>query len=449
MWRRPLLLTLTLTLLLLGLNSRAWAIPAFAEQTGQPCSQCHVGAFGPQLKPYGRDFKLFGYVSSDGEKHLPGVAITLQSGYTRTAEDQPGNADQGLKANHNLILDQQVSVYFGGRLGNETGAFVQGTYDGTMAAWAWDNLDLRYAHAATLFGKDVVAGLTLNNSPTVQDLWNSTPVWGFPYNGSSVAATPAAAALADGGLGQQVLGAGAYLMWNDLLFAEFTSYRALNAALLNHLGTGPNRGGPTDVYSGAIPYVRLALQHETDTHYAELGAYTLDARRFPGGDRSAGLTDRLRDWAVDANYQYKGSDTHYLSAHALFLREDATLDASRVLSGTQPSNRLDTLRADLSYSYRNTWTPTLQWFRTRGSSDPAWWGTGAATPDSRGTVLELAYVPMGKPDSLPAWINTRWSLQFVRYDQFDGTTVQASGHNTLYLSFWLAFSPTYAREVNR
>ena len=63
-WARPLLGVLTAA-------AAAWAtpslaLPSFAQQTGQPCAQCHVGAFGPQLKPYGRDFKLFGYVSSDG-----------------------------------------------------------------------------------------------------------------------------------------------------------------------------------------------------------------------------------------------------------------------------------------------------------------------------------------------------------------------------------------------
>jgi hypothetical protein len=41
-------------------GGRALALPSFAVQTGQPCAACHVGAFGPQLKPYGRDFKLHG-----------------------------------------------------------------------------------------------------------------------------------------------------------------------------------------------------------------------------------------------------------------------------------------------------------------------------------------------------------------------------------------------------
>ncbi len=434
-------------LLLAWVALPAQAIPAFAEQTGQPCSQCHVGAFGPQLKPYGRDFKLYGYTASDGESHLPGLALTLQSGFTHTADTQPGNADQGLKPNNNLILDQQISGYFGGRLGHDVGAFVQVTYDGTAAAWQWDNTDVRYAHATSLFGRDAVFGLTLNNSPTVQDLWNSTPVWGFPYNASSVAATPASSALLDGGLGEQVLGLGAYAVWNDLVYAEFASYRALNGAFLNHLGTGPNRTGSTDIYSGAIPYLRLALMHETDEHYLQAGFLALDAARLPGGDRTTGLADRVQDRGIDANYAWKGSDVHYVSAHALWLRENLDLAASQLLTGSLPHDRLDTLRADLSYSWRNTWTPTVQWFRTTGSADPVYWGTAGQVPDSRGQVFEIAWSPLGKPESLPAWLNLRAALQFVRYDQFDGDHSLAAQHNTAYLSFWFAFSPTYALEA--
>jgi hypothetical protein len=47
----------------------ALAVPAFAVQTSQPCATCHIGAFGPHLTPQGRDFKLHGYVGSDGKDH--------------------------------------------------------------------------------------------------------------------------------------------------------------------------------------------------------------------------------------------------------------------------------------------------------------------------------------------------------------------------------------------
>lgn len=439
-----------LLLALMCLARPALAIPAFAEQTGQPCSQCHVGAFGPQLKPYGRDFKLYGYTASDGEHHLPGVALTWQAGLTRTVEPpaapsggEPATPDRATT----LIWDQQVSAYFGGALGKETGAFAQVTYDGQAAGFMWDNLDLRYAHALHLLGQDSLFGLTLNNAPTVQDAWNSTPQWGFPYNRSSVAQGPAAGALLDGGLSAQALGLGAYVLWNDTVYAELTGYQVLSAALRTRLGTGPSRGGLTDQYDGVVPYLRVAAVRETDDHYLQAGLLALQADRFPGGDRSAGQADRLRDRGVDFNYAWKGSEVHYVSAHGLFLREDATLGASQVLAGTQPSDRLDTWRADVSYSWRDTLTPTVQWFRTRGTPDAAWWGTGSAIPDSAGQVFELAWVPMGKPGSIVPWANARVALQFVRYDRFDGQVPGASSHNTLYLSLWLAASPTYAREL--
>ena len=39
----------------LGVTNAA-AVPAFAVQTGEPCQGCHVGGFGPQLTPFGREF---------------------------------------------------------------------------------------------------------------------------------------------------------------------------------------------------------------------------------------------------------------------------------------------------------------------------------------------------------------------------------------------------------
>ena len=32
----------------------------------------------------------------------------------------------------------------------------------------------------------VTYGISANNTPTVQDLWNTTTAWGFPYNGSGI-----------------------------------------------------------------------------------------------------------------------------------------------------------------------------------------------------------------------------------------------------------------------
>ncbi len=45
-------------LVMLGVVSRAAALPSYSWQTGQPCTQCHVEAFGPALTSFGRQFKL-------------------------------------------------------------------------------------------------------------------------------------------------------------------------------------------------------------------------------------------------------------------------------------------------------------------------------------------------------------------------------------------------------
>jgi hypothetical protein len=53
-----------------------------------------------------------------------------------------------------------------------------------------DNTDIRFADVANIDGHNVIYGLSLNNNPTVQDLWNSTPAWGQPFIGSPAAQAP-------------------------------------------------------------------------------------------------------------------------------------------------------------------------------------------------------------------------------------------------------------------
>src|SRR3954453_14965432 len=93
-------------------------------------------------------------------------------------------------------------------------------YDGVKQRPQVDNIDIRHARESELFGKDFLWGVTINNSPTVQDPWNSTPAWGFPFNRSPLAPTPTASTLVDGRLSQRVFGVGMYALWNDLLYWE-------------------------------------------------------------------------------------------------------------------------------------------------------------------------------------------------------------------------------------
>src|SRR5579864_6121846 len=249
----------------------ALALPSFAIQTGQPCAACHIGAFGPQLTPYGRDFKLHGYVASDGQPHGLPIAFTVQSSFTHTAAPQDGGAAPGFRPNDNFAIDQ-LSVYYAGQVTPQVGAFIELNYDGVAQQAKLNNMDVRYAKEGELFGQEVLWGITANNSPTVQDPWNSTPVWGFPYNRSPLAPTPTAATLVDNSIGQRVIGTGVYSLWNSLLYLEAGVYKGLDRATLQATGRVPD---DSDQTSSFLPYARVALVKDWQQHHAEIGAYAL------------------------------------------------------------------------------------------------------------------------------------------------------------------------------
>ena len=121
----------------------ARAVPSFAIQTGQPCAACHIGAFGPQLTPYGRDFKLHGYTASDGKDHGLPLAVTTQASFTHTAQPQDGGAAPGFRDNDNFAIDQ-LSVYYAGQIAPKLGGFIELNFDGVAQRAALNNVDVRY-----------------------------------------------------------------------------------------------------------------------------------------------------------------------------------------------------------------------------------------------------------------------------------------------------------------
>jgi hypothetical protein len=421
-----------ITLPYLASTNGASAVPSFARQTGQPCATCHIGAFGPQLTAYGRQFKLNGYVGNDSGSHVP-LAAMLQASLTHTSADQPGGAAPGFAPNDNPAIDQ-ISIFGAGKILDSVGVFSQITYDGIAKQLHWDNVDLRFAQSGKLFDKPVVAGLTVNNNPTLTDPWNSMPAWGFPFAASGLAPTPAAGTIVDGGLSQAVLGAGGYALWNDLVYAEVDLYKGLGRDVRNALGVVPVSG--TNSFDGVMPYWRVALQHDFGNHYFELGTFGLDTNVFVGGDDATGRSDHLTDVALDATYNYTGDPDNIVAGYITYIHENQALNESSVLLGSNAKDTLDMFRVNASYSYQNTFTLSGQYFQTTGTSDTALYG---GSPNSSGWTWEIAYVPSGKKDSsFPTWFNPRLSLQYTFYNQFDGSSSHASDNNTLFLLLWIA-----------
>jgi hypothetical protein len=171
--------------------TRAYAVPAFAQQTGEPCTTCHIGAFGPQLTPFGRAFKIGGYTQTGGEglaSKIPLSAFVISS-FTHTNAGQAGGAAPHFGDNNNAAIDQ-VSVFLAGRITDYAGGFVQGTYSGVDRSFALDNTDIRLTTPLSLGDSELRIGASLNNGPTVEDPFNSTPVWMFPFVSSALAPTP-------------------------------------------------------------------------------------------------------------------------------------------------------------------------------------------------------------------------------------------------------------------
>jgi hypothetical protein len=428
--------------LILGGARDARALPSFARQTGQQCAACHNGY--PELTPYGRLFKLNGYTFTGGQSDLPPVAAMVITSYTHTQAGQSGGAAPGYGPNNNFTLDA-VSLFYGGKIASNIGAFAQATYDGVGKRLSWDNTDIRYANTTTLFGDELVFGLSLNNNPTVTDVWNSTPAWGYPYQTSGLAPTPGTATLIEGGLAAEVVGTNVYGFWNRLVYAEAGVYRTLSTRTLNTLGVDPT--GSSSL-KGVAPYWRLALEPSWGRSTWEAGLFGMAATLNPGRVTGFG-TDHAVDVGIDTQYQFL-ADVHSISFQGSWITENQTLAASQALGNSSNSHdHLRSLHAKATYYYDQTYGATFGYFRLDGSGDMNLYGSSSAnsSPNSAGWISELDYIPFnhGGPAFWP-WMNVKLGLQYIAYQKFDGgtTNYDGAGHNaadnnTLYLFAWVAF----------
>lgn len=488
----------------IGFASPARALPSFARQTGQPCGTCHTSF--PGLTPFGRRFKLLGYTTGGGlykttpfsnnagpkdayaalrsyanridgngdaptappvaEKGwVPPVSMMAIAGFTHTQVDQIAPPTDPYKANDNTVLSP-FSGFWGGAITSNIGAFVQVTYnapgpvsslsgnpaDQFLHTWTWDNTDVRFASTANIAGLDVIYGITANNNPTVQDPWNTTPAWAFPYAGSTLAAKPAAATLIEGAFAAHVGGVGGYTMINDTLFLEFTGYQTLKFDHQNSLGLDPFAS--PGLFNGVAPYWRVALEPHWGPHTFMLGTYGMifdvnpwiDDTFVMGTTGTLGQTNRFTDIGVDSQYQYQGAN-YWVTLRANYIREFQRLNAAFATGGSSnPTNELNTLRltGEFTFGGDNRIALTGQYFNIWGTADASLYGvdvnTGnALTPNSSGWMAELDYIPFGtsKAPGWP-WFNAKLGLQYIYYNKFNGTPIGAHDNNTLFLHAWFA-----------
>ncbi|NJD06664.1 MAG: hypothetical protein FIA97_09220 [Methylococcaceae bacterium] len=315
----------------------AVALPSFARQTGEACTSCHVQTWGADLTPRGRDFKLNGYTEGDASR-LPPFSVTVDG--TVAAQVNP-NRSAISPANSAY----KASLYYAGRIAPHLGAYASGSYQNVndeLDEYYLDKFDLRFANAVELGGHRLNYGLTANNQPGLQDLWNTTPAWSFtravplsrsfhpsgsstpPFGlggryefhvwesllptGTRVGRNPTlfrvgdlrrgfnrmAPTLMDGVLAGNSGGASAYFMLDRWLYLEGGAYASLPRDVQDGIGRGyPLQSRsvffnqPDPQLDGGAPYWRVAVQHQWGGHYVSIGHFGLaaswKARRSLGG----------------------------------------------------------------------------------------------------------------------------------------------------------------------
>jgi hypothetical protein len=428
------------------------AVPSYSRQTGFPCRSCHTTP--PELTPLGRQFKLNGYTITGmpvtkAEKTSREAGLTLlqnlplsvffETSYTQTNKVQPGTQ------NASFEFPQDVSLFVAGAWATHVGSFVQFTYDAQDDHFSWDNTDIRYANTGKLLGKSFAYGLMMNNNPGLEDLWNTNPAWGYPFISDDFAPKPAAAAVVDGTLAQDVAGLGGYGMWNDHLYFASAMYRS------DHLGgPQPNPGTTTPGINihGLAPYWRAAWQQTWTNNYLEVGSYGMFMRSTPNSvvgppaDTSGTLTDNYTDVAADLQYDRTIPRFHndVFSIRSTYIHENSSLNASASdnlgLAGQVP-HHLNTFRANAEYHFGDRYSGTFGWFDTTGTRDTTLFAPGAITGSANGSPKNSGYI-----FNLSWWPtqNIDLAAQYTGYRTFnggsknyDGSGRNASDNNTMYI----------------
>jgi hypothetical protein len=420
----------------------AHAVPSFARQTGLSCNVCHSNP--PELTAFGRNFKLKGYVLNDVSatdkvgntkdlllsRYIP-ISVMILLSNTSTQTKQPGTQ------NSSAGFPQQLSLFLAGGYASHFGGLAQVTYTHSDDHFSMDNTDLRYANQGTLGGRDWEYGITLNNNPSVEDVWNSTPAWGFPWISSESGVGSIASPIIDGALGQDVAGIGAYSMWNNHLYTNLSFYRS------EHAGAATPVTGTGQAYniSGVAPYWRAAWQQNWGANYLEVGTYGIFMNSFPGA--VTGPEDRYVDPAFDFQYE-RPFGANLFDMHGTYVHQKSNLGATYAAGGaTTQSNYLNTLNLDGTYHWTNKFTATGDLFSTSGNSDPLLYapapvtGSNNGRPNTSGYTGQFAYWPVQNIDL---------SVSYTGYFKFNGATTNydganrnASDNNTVYVALWLNF----------
>ncbi|GMT48233.1 MAG: cytochrome c [bacterium] len=416
----------------------AFAVPSFSRQTGASCAACHTSY--PGLTAFGRQFKLNGYTSTNlsqikvqPSRNMPGMSINQIPNLSLIVQTDESYLSKALPGQDrtNANFPKEFGVYYAGRITPHLGTFLQLTYDSEDGI-SMDMSDIRYTGTT---GKHLW-GVDINNGPTFEDPWNSTPGYGWPYVENSTGVDPLVPFLASEDIMTNVVGIGAYDYWNNKVYGYLGVYQSAkqgDTPAIYHAKQGdtPATG---DTIRDAAPYWRFAW---TPTDNLEIGTFGFYAKYLP--DQTlfpTGNNQHILDTGLDSQYQiYKGNSIY--TFHARYVREKRS-DITNTPSLTTHFVNMD---ANWFYQHRYGLGAGLVLVRGDRSNfystiDQDGFKTNSK-PDTNGLTLQADYLP---------WENVRLSLQYTAYLKFNGSSKNynadgrnASDNNAVILNALLGF----------
>ncbi|HET8871142.1 MAG TPA: cytochrome C, partial [Aquabacterium sp.] len=453
-------------------------------QTGQNCMACHAGGQFPELTPYGRLFKMTGYtLGKRTDLPLSAMVVASMSSVANTTKSDSPRTD--FSRNDAAIL-ATASLFAGGKIGDNVGAFVQITHDPYASLsdsgryqgkTQMDNVDLRYADRVIEGPTDFIWGVSLNNNPSVSDPWNTAPAW-MQY---VPVPSPTSSAFIDGntpypgyGAGSNIAGLTAYGFLNQSWYGEAGVYKSATGPL-HVMGAGIGAADQVRL-KGLNPYWRLAWNKQWNAYSLMLGASGMHSKVYadPLDTSDSSTTHHFHDLTLDAQLQYL-LDPHAITAQLVVDRQRhgyppsiANQPATFVDASGQPlanTNSTDTstlVRAKLSYVYQARYGTSLSLFNLKGTTNTLNQSSGfdpssntitsdpsAAAPSVRvtgnlsgnpgitGQTIEVFMMPIQ---------NIRIGAQYTNYSRYlgeshnyDGFGRNASDNNSLFVYLWGAY----------
>jgi hypothetical protein len=452
----------------------AEALPLFSRQTEQNCVACHAGGQYPELTPYGRYFKLTGYTL--GKRTNVPVSVQFVGG---AATSTNGNNGTGQVNQSGKLEANYAFLNVGGKITDNFGAFSQWYYafneqvsgNGSIPnqnQFAADVQDWRYADRyvgdSTDIVKDFIWGASLNNYAGVTDVWNSSPMWMYPYMGStrnySTYGLPFNTRLSAYSIHNPGIGVYAYI--NRNFYVEADLYQSGGSGALSWMtypATNSNPNSAPVYLQGVNPYIRLAYQSDERAGHnwmvgvlgANINQYSscttiANSGSYKGSTPSCGAinspalssgTVQYQDRAVDGQYQYL-VDPHTVTAQARYTKE--TISDPNGILYSNANNKTNSFMTKVSYVYNATYGAALAFQNITGTAD-TFYGTNAVTgaalnPNSAAWIPSIWYQVLQ---------NVRLTYQYTAFTKYNGGTTNynglgtnASANNASWLYLWIA-----------